>query len=73
MVLDFKIHTMTGDLVYSSIRRNDFKKITEDSLPIWEWDLRNNHKNYVATGVYIYSVHEKKGRILKKGKIAVIR
>jgi hypothetical protein len=54
-----RIYTLSGELV-TTIKDSE------------KWDGRNTHGQIVASGVYIYVV-EFKGKVIKKGKLAVIR
>jgi hypothetical protein len=66
-----RIHTMTGDLVYSS--RSATGRGAPDTWASMDWDLRNNANHLVGTGVYIYTLMSGQSRLLRKGKVAVIR
>ncbi len=72
--LDVRIHTLSGELVYSSERRYEYL-ILEDSKtpPAWHWDITNNWLKTVYTGVYLYSIYINNKKMVKKGKLAVIR
>ncbi|MFC1585505.1 Ig-like domain-containing protein [Fibrobacterota bacterium] len=72
-IMDFRIYTMTGDLVYSSKRMGTSLTLVQNTTPTWDWNLRNNKGNRVATGVYLYAVSIKPEGLVKKGKLAVIR
>ena len=73
---DLKIYTITGELVRDT---RDFIAFTRaDSLTGYEfiWDLRNNDRQDVASGVYFYTLEltDASGGVRKyKGKIGVVR
>ena len=69
--MSLRIHSMDGDLVYSS-RSADRPKV-EGGWASMEWDLRNNAGNKAGTGVYIYTLVQGGNRVLGKGKVAVSR
>ena len=75
--VEVRIYSVSGELVYSSERKNTsirFEEGLDDAAPPeFEWNLRNNHGLLVATGMYIYTVSTKKDGVLQKGKVAVIR
>jgi hypothetical protein len=56
------ICTLTGQKVWS-------KKCNKFQV----WDLKNQIGQDVASGVYIYVVRDVEGKVLKKGKICIIR
>jgi hypothetical protein len=66
-----RIHTMTGDLVYSS--RSASGRPAAETWASLDWDLRNNARQPVGTGVYVYTLMSGETRLLRKGKVAVIR
>lgn len=66
-----RIHAMNGDLVYSS--RSASRPAAAESWASMDWDLRNNAGNKAGTGVYIYTLVLGGGKVLSKGKVAVIR
>ena len=69
-----RVHTMTGDLIYNShdapAARNTPKPDILNSL---EWDLKNVSGSTVGTGVYIFTLMTGKDKVLRKGKVAVVR
>lgn len=65
-----RVHSMTGDLLYSS--RSASRGVASQWASM-DWDLRNNAGNLVGTGVYIYTLVAGERKVLKKGKVAVIR
>jgi hypothetical protein len=69
-----RIHTMTGDLVYNSRNAGDtrsgFKTTNFTSL---DWDMKNTSGSTVGTGVYIFTLTTGKDKLLRKGKVAVVR
>src|SRR5690606_17559319 len=69
-----RIHTMTGDLVYNSHTRPDMlQRSGNQKNTSLDWDLRNTSGAKVGTGVYIYTLSTGKSRLLRKGKVAVVR
>lgn len=69
-----RIHTMTGDLAYNSHTRPDPRyNLDVQKNTSLDWNLRNNSGNTVGSGVYIYTLMMGESRILRKGKVAVIR
>lgn len=70
--VDFRIYTLSADLVYSS-SRNDQSPIWQPGMePVWDWDLKNDFGNMVASGLYIYQVTIR-GDAVQKGKVAILR
>jgi hypothetical protein len=67
-----RVHSMAGDLVYSS-RTAARPGGTGSSWVSLDWDLRNNGGKGAGTGVYIYTLTQEETRVLRKGKVAVIR
>lgn len=69
-----RIHTMDGELVYSSKSsanaQNVFGRRNWTNL---DWDLTNGAGHFVGTGVYIYTLILGEDKVLKKGKVAVVR
>ncbi|MEO6096925.1 MAG: hypothetical protein ABIW76_15115 [Fibrobacteria bacterium] len=69
-----RVHTMTGDLVYktstSAVIPGEPEKSSHTSL---DWNLRNDQGATVGTGVYIFTLMSGKDRVLRKGKVAVVR
>jgi hypothetical protein len=64
-----RIHTMNGDLVYDSDNRSAANKVSTSM----DWDLKNNDGSTVGTGVYLYSLSTGGRKLLRKGKVAVVR
>ncbi|MBU2652727.1 MAG: T9SS type A sorting domain-containing protein, partial [Bacteroidetes bacterium] len=62
--LKIKIYTITGELVRTINKDNS----NTDAV----WDLRNNSRRDVASGVYFYIISKDSGE-KKKGKLAIIR
>lgn len=68
-----RIHTMTGDLVYNS---RDASPATGSRTAVntsLDWDMKNRAGNTVGTGVYIFSLMSGDTKLIKKGKVAVVR
>jgi hypothetical protein len=72
-VVDLRIHTMNGDLVYASDKVPDARRVEKKRDTSLEWDLRNTHGEAVGTGVYIYTLMRDGKKLLHKGKVAVVR
>jgi hypothetical protein len=69
-----RIHTMTGDLVYDSgIRNGDPAGRPQKLSTSMEWDLKNDQGTTVGTGVYIFSLSDGNRKLLRKGKLAIVR
>lgn len=75
--IDFRIFDMTGDPIYDSrIRAQSPVFGAGDSEPLapeWDWTLLNTENRRVGTGVYVFIISGQDGRVLAKGKVAVIR
>ena len=70
--VELRIHTMTGDLVYSSATAS--RRIEpEGGNATLDWNLRNNAGVLAGTGVYVYTLQVGGSKLLRKGKVAVIR
>ncbi len=69
------IHSMSGDLLYSehSDPLGNFLQTGIRDRGSISWDVKNNHGLLVGTGVYLYTLEQDGGRLLQKGKIAIIR
>ena len=52
-----------------------FEEGNPDNTPIWFWDTRNTKGNPLASGIYLYAIcdRNRRDRILKKGKILLVR
>lgn len=72
--IEIRIYTMNATLVFSTERKgNSFQyDADEGRAPLFEWNLRNNHGNPVASGSYLYTVSQR-GKVLFKSKVMVIR
>ena len=69
-----RIHTLTGDLIYSSRDGSDLDRgSTRRGWTSLDWDLKNGSGNLVGTGVYMFTLISGKESLLRKGKVAVIR
>ncbi len=74
----FRFYDMAADLVYDSEKSGQspiFGQVSSGSqalAPEWNWNLQNSFGRVVASGVYIYQVVREDGRVLTKGKLAVI-
>lgn len=69
-----RVHTMTGDLVYDSgIRNGDPAGKPQKLSTSMEWDLKNDQGATVGTGVYIFSLSDGSRKLLRKGKVAIVR
>jgi hypothetical protein len=69
-----RVHTLTGDLVYDSgIRNGDPAGKPQKLSTSMEWDLRNDRGATVGTGIYIFSLSDGKAKLLRKGKLAIVR
>lgn len=66
-----RIHSMNGDLVFST--RSAARSTVPGGWASMDWDLRNNAGSMAGTGVYIYTLSLGAGKLLSKGKVAVIR
>jgi hypothetical protein len=72
--IDIRIYSVDGTLVFSTKRGGNsyLYKQGDDTPPLYEWSICNNHGYPVASGVYIYTISQGH-RILKKNKLMVIR
>ncbi len=71
-----RIYSMTADLLYSSGGRGAGRAGTSASakgITQLDWDLKNTHGHAMATGVYLYTLTLGEDRLLRKGKVALIR
>jgi hypothetical protein len=64
-----RVHTLNGDLVYSSRR----SRSPAPATVAVDWNLRNDAGSVVGTGVYLFTLQQGKDKLLKKGKVAVMR
>lgn len=71
------IFTMTAHPVFNSLKsgvRIRFGEGAEgNTLPQWFWDTRNNHGQAVVSGLYLYAIYDTKGKVLKRGKLVIVR
>lgn len=72
--IEIRIYTMNATLVFSTERKgNSFQYDSDEGrAPLFDWNLRNNHGNPVASGSYLYTVSQR-GKVLFKSKVMVIR
>lgn len=70
-----RIHTMTGELVYASRDGSAVARAGANSevFSSLGWDLQNRAGTTVGTGVYIYTLMTGNSKVLRKGKVAVVR
>jgi hypothetical protein len=69
-----RVHTMSGDLVYDSgIRNGDPAGKPQKLSTSMEWDLKNDQGATVGTGIFIFSLSDGNRKLLRKGKVAIIR
>lgn len=69
-----RVHTLNGDLVYDSgIRNGDPAGKPQKLSTSMEWDLKNNQNATVGTGVLIFSLYDGSRKLLRKGKLAIVR
>ncbi|MEO7425820.1 MAG: hypothetical protein ABI036_11585 [Fibrobacteria bacterium] len=71
--ITLRVHTMTGDLVYDSRKANAQAQARKKFDTSIDWDLMNSSGSLVGTGVYIYSIMREGTKLLRKGKVAVVR
>jgi hypothetical protein len=70
------ITTLATDVVFDSRaagQRIRFRQGVRDEKPQWKWDTRNQAGQLVASGIYFFVVYDTKGRVLKKGKLMIVR
>ena len=68
-----RIHTMTGDLVYNSRDATPPTGARSAVATSLDWDMKNRAGNTVGTGVYIFSLMSGDTKLIRKGKVAVVR
>lgn len=69
--MTLRIHDMAGGLVYNHDRHASSSE--RRGAALFDWNLKNDFGVTVATGVFLYSLTDASGRLLIKGKLAVIR
>ncbi len=50
-----------------------FETGNSQSIPQWLWDTRNMKGELVASGLYMYAIFDKNGKILVKDKLVIVR
>jgi hypothetical protein len=71
-----KIFNMNAFPVYATQAagvRIRFQAGNSDLKPEWKWDTRNQHGDFVASGLYFYAVYDPAGGVLIKGKLMIVR
>ncbi len=71
-----KVYSMNTNPVYNSQKAGvaiHFEESSTEYLPQWLWDTRNQKGEFVASGLYLYTVSDLKNKVLTKGKIMIIR
>jgi len=74
--VSIKIFTMSAFPIYSTQTaglRVKFQAGNSDLKPEWKWDTRNQHGEFVASGLYFYAVYDPAGEMLIKGKLMIVR
>jgi hypothetical protein len=71
-----KVYSMNTNPVYNSQKAGvaiHFEENSVEFLPQWLWDTRNQHGEFVASGLYFYTISDLKNKVLTKGKIMIVR
>jgi hypothetical protein len=71
-----KIYDMNANVIFDTKKKNGlihFETGNSQSIPQWLWDTRNMKGELVASGLYIYAVFDKDGKILVKDKLIIVR
>ncbi len=70
------IFNVNAHPVFDSRKRGEpirFGDAAGGALPQWLWDTRNNHGETVGSGIYLYAIYSVDGRVLRKGKLVIVR
>lgn len=70
------VFSMSAHPVYSSRKAGErirFSAGGAENLPQWLWDTRNDKDELVATGLYLYAIYDRNNRMLKRGKLIIVR
>lgn len=71
-----RIYSMNAHPVFDTHRTGvsiRFNANGTEELPQWKWDTRNNRGDLTASGIYLYTISDVKGTLLKKGKLVIAR
>jgi hypothetical protein len=74
--LIIKIYSMNTNQVYNSQKAGvaiHFEESSAEFLPQWLWDTRNQSGEFVASGLYFYTVSDMKNKVITKGKLMIVR
>lgn len=74
--LIIKIYSMNTNPIYNSQKAGvaiHFEESSTEFLPQWLWDTRNQSGEFVASGLYFYTVTDLKNKVLTKGKLMIVR
>ena len=50
-----------------------FETGARNKTPQWLWNTKNSKNEYVASGLYLYAIYNKENKVLKKGKLIIVR
>jgi hypothetical protein len=72
---DFRIgiFTVKGFPVYDTKNGGDDLSFSPGEEPQWLWNTRNQHGEFVASGLYFYIVYDALNKALVKGKMLIVR
>lgn len=71
-----RIYDMNANVLFDTKKKNGlihFETGNSQSTPQWLWDTRNMKGELVASGLYMYAVFDKDGKILVKDKLVIVR
>lgn len=71
-----KIYDMNANVIVDTKKKIGlihFETGQSQSIPQWLWDTRNMKGELVASGLYMYAVFDKSGKVLIKDKLVIVR
>ncbi|HEX2956185.1 MAG TPA: hypothetical protein VHO70_05120, partial [Chitinispirillaceae bacterium] len=71
-----KVYSMNTHPVYNSQKAGvpiHFEESSSEYLPQWLWNTRNQAGEFVASGLYFYTISDLENKVLTKGKIMIVR
>ncbi len=74
--ISVKIYDMNANVILDTKRKVGlihFETGNIQSVPQWFWDTRNMKGELVASGLYMYVIFDKNGKMLLKDKLAIVR
>ncbi|NLD92649.1 MAG: hypothetical protein GX639_08270 [Fibrobacter sp.] len=74
--ISVKIYDMNANVILDTKRKIGlihFETGNIQSIPQWFWDTRNMKGELIASGLYMYAIFDKNGKMLLKDKLVIVR